>query len=83
MSTYFYGGYLESFHHILNETLDYHPKLSFLIEKYKIYLKNKFDKIKNSILVKTEKKEEKFSVVNDIFNFISNYNKKYKTDNFS
>ena len=37
------NNYLESFHHILNDTLDcYHPKLSFLIDKYKIYLKNTY-----------------------------------------
>ena len=60
------NNYLESFHHILNDTLDcYHPKLSFLIDKYKIYLKNIYEKIKNSLIVKSEKKEEKFSVVDD------------------
>ena len=41
------NNYLEVFHHILNEELDcFHPKISCLISKYKIYLQKLYEKLK-------------------------------------
>ena len=74
------NNYLEAFHHFLNEELDcFHPKISYLISKYKIYLVKVYEKIKNSLINKCANKEEKFSIINDIYTFISNFNSKYKT----
>ena len=74
------NNYLESFHHLLNQTLKvYHPKLSYLIEKYKKFLINTYNKIKESIVNINENKIEKFSIINDIYKFIDQYNEKYKT----
>ena len=74
------NNYLESFHHVLNQTLKvYHPKLSYLIEKYKKFLINTYNKIKESIVNINENKIEKFSIINDIYKFIDQYNEKYKT----
>lgn len=38
-----------------------------------------YEKIKNSLINKCANKEEKFSIINDIYTFISNFNSKYKT----
>ena len=74
------NNYIESFHHILNEQLDcFHPKISYLISKYKLYLKKIYEKIKNSLVIKHNIKEEKFSIINDIYQFIKNFNSKYNT----
>ena len=70
---------MESFHGTFNEILDsYHPKISFMINKYKDYLIKVYEKIKSSIVNKEKVKIEKFSIVEDIISFISNYNNKYK-----
>ena len=67
------NNYLESFHGTFNEILDcFHPKISFMINKYKDYL------IEVSIVNKENIKIEKFSIFEDIRSFISNYNNKYK-----
>ena len=53
------NNYSESFHHVLNQTLKvYHPKLSYLIEKYKKILINTYNKIKESIVNINENKIE-------------------------
>lgn len=57
----------------------YHPKISYLVEKYKTYLIKIYDNIKENFINPKEKKIEKFSVVKDIIRYISNYNKKYGT----
>ena len=55
----------------------YHPKVSFLLEKYNLYLKKVYENIKESMIVPKVLKTEKFSIINDIIKFISNYIKKY------
>ena len=57
----------------------FHPKFSYLMEKYKIYLIKIYNKIKESFVNKIKIKQENFSVINDILEYISNFNKKYKT----
>jgi hypothetical protein len=52
-----------------------------MINKYKEYLIKVYEKIKNSIVNNENVKTEKYSMVKDIINFISNYNNKYK-ENF-
>ena len=75
------NNYLESFHCTLNQSIDaYHPKLSYLVYKYQLFLINIYDKIKESLISKVYNKEVKFSVIKDIYDFIVKYNKKYKTD---
>ena len=49
-----------------------------MINKYKDYLIKVYEKIKSSIVNKENVKIEKFSIVEDIISFISNYNNKYK-----
>ena len=45
------NNYIESFHQVLNKTLGvYHPKMSYLIFKYKDYLINTYNKLKESII---------------------------------
>ena len=79
------NNYIESYHHNLNMNLEvYHPKFSYLNEKYKIYLIKIYNKIKESFVNKINIKTEKFSVVKDILDYIANFNKKHKTKiNFS
>ena len=49
-----------------------------MINKYKLYLLKIYGKIKRSIVNKILIKNQKFSIINDIIKFISNYNNKYK-----
>ena len=62
----------------MNKALDsYHPKISYLIEKYKEYLVSIYNNIKISLVNKIETKIEKFSIINYIINFITMMNKNY------
>ena len=73
------NNYLENFHYIMNQNIEvFHPKISYLIFKYKDYIVNIYKKIKYSLIVNIPLKKEKFSVINDIYKFILNYNRKYK-----
>ena len=63
----------------MNSELDvFHPKLSYLIDKYKIFIIKSFNKVKESIINPIPAKNEKFSVVKDILAFFAKYNKQYK-----
>ena len=74
------NNYLEYFHHILNSNIEvFHPKLSFLIEKYKSLILSLYNKIKDSIINDIGTKKEKFSIINDIYEYLNNYNKKYSS----
>ena len=74
------NNYLESFHNYLNNTLEaFHPKISYLIEKLKFITIKKYDEYKNSIKKPKMPKHKKFSIIEDIYKFITNYNEKYKT----
>jgi len=74
------NNYLEYFHHILNTNIEvFHPKLSYLIEKYKSLIKSLYNKIKESIINNNESKKEKFSIIKDIYEYLINYNNKYKS----
>ena len=56
----------------MNQSLDSaHPKISFLISKYEIFLKNIYNKITTSLVNKANEKEKKFSVIKDILLFLS------------
>ena len=73
------NNYVESFHHPLNSELDvFHPKFSYLIDKYKIFIIKSFNKVKESIINPMPVKIEKFSVVKDILDFFAKYKKQYK-----
>lgn len=70
---------LEYYHHLLNESCEvFHPKLSYLIHKYKQFLVTIYVKIKESLVKNNDTKNEKFSIINDIKKFFYEYNKKYK-----
>ena len=58
----------------MNNTLQcYHPKLSYLLFKYKEFLINVYKKIKSSLVINNiPKNNKKFSVIDDIFEFIKN-----------
>ncbi len=74
------NNYLERFHGLLNQSLEtIHPKISYLIYKYGVYIKNIYRKITNSLINKIKEKEDKFSVKTDILSFMNKYNDKYKT----
>ena len=68
---------MEVFLSTLNNSLDcYHPKISFLITKYKKYLLKIYEKIKSSLVNININSIEKLSTINDILLFIQNFNKK-------
>ena len=70
-----------SFHARLNDKLQcYHPKISYLITKYKEYLVDIYEKIKTSLVNVNNNKYEKFSIIKDIIDFITKYNDKYKSE---
>ena len=70
-----------SFHARLNDKLQcYHPKISYLITKYKEYLVTVYEKIKTSLVNVNNNKYEKFSIIKDIIDFITKYNDKYKSE---
>ena len=58
----------------------FHPKISFLIEKYKSFIINIYIKIKESFINNSSKPKEVFSVINDIYKLLNNYNAKYQTE---
>ena len=73
------NNFIESFHGYMNHKLEsFHPKISYLIDNYKEYLVLIYNKIKSCLVNKSEFKIEKFSIVNDIINYIKNMNDKYK-----
>jgi hypothetical protein len=75
------NNYLERFHKHLFDTLECtHPKDSYLVDRYREYVKLLYNKITNSLINKTDEVEKKFSVIDDIINFITLYDKKYKVD---
>ena len=53
-----------------------HPKISFLIDNLKIFTKNKFDELIESLVTNKYKKYEYFNIYNDIYNFIKNIKEK-------
>jgi hypothetical protein len=55
-----------------------HPKISFLIDNLKIFTKNKFDELIESLVTNKYKKYEYFNIYNDIYNFIKNIKEKNK-----
>lgn len=68
---------------LLNQSLEtIHPKISYLIYKYAVYIKNIYIKITNLLINKIEEKDDKFSVINDILSFMNKYNDKYKKNYF-
>ena len=50
-----------------------------MIEKYKSLIKSLYNKIKESIINNNESKKEKFSIIKDIYEYLINYNNKYKS----
>ena len=69
---------LQNFYHLLNHQLEFfHPKLSYLVEKYKFFIKNVYIKIKESLVKEIPNKNNKLSIIDDIYNYLSSYNKKY------
>ena len=72
---------LERYHGILNQQLEFsHPKLSYLIDKYKINLVNIYNRMTLSLINVNNVKEERLSIINDIYSFFAIYNSKYKTN---
>lgn len=56
-------------------------KISYLISKYKNYLINIYEKVKSNLVCNNcPINNKKFSVVDDIFKFIKNYNNKYHSN---
>ena len=51
-----------------------------MIYKYKGFLKSIYSKIKDSLNKDIQVKKEKFSIIEDILNFISIYNRIYKSN---
>ena len=73
------NNYIENFHCNINKKLEcFHPKISYLVTKYKEYLLSIYNKIKLALVNKINPKKEKFSIVVDILKFIKNLNDKYK-----
>jgi len=75
------NNYIERFHKSLYDALEcIHPKISDLIERYKEYLINLYNKISASFINRIDAEPEKFSIIKDIKNFILKYNNKYKSE---
>ena len=69
---------LEYFHHLLNQNIEvFHPKFSYLVEKFIFFIKNIYIKIKESLVNEIPNTINKFTIIDDIYNYLSNYNKKY------
>ena len=47
------------------------------MEKYKFFIKNVYIKIKESLVKEIPNKNNKFSILNDIYNYLFSNNKKY------
>lgn len=47
------------------------------MEKYKFFIKNVYVKIKESLVKEIPNKNNKFTIIDDIYNYLSFYNKKY------
>ena len=72
------NNYIENFHKQLNEEIEgFHPKISYLVDKLKLFTIKGYQFYIESIVNKKEEKYEKYSVINDILNFITKFNKKY------
>ena len=64
----------ESYHGHLNNTIShFHPKLSFLLNKLKEDIFNKYKKFHQSLYKKIDCNIEKFNVYDDIYNFMKQY----------
>ena len=71
---------LEYFHHLLNQQVEvFHPKMSYLIGKYKLFIINIYNNIKESLIKDSSNENHKFSIIKDIFKYIKNYNEKYSS----
>lgn len=57
-----------------------HPKVSYIVDRYKEYVKLLYTKITNSLINKADEVKKKFSVIDDIINFITLYDKKYNVN---
>ena len=74
------NNYIENFHKQLNDAINgFHPKISYLVEKLKTFTIKSYHIYIESIVNNKEEKYEKYSVINDILNFIIKYNRKYGT----
>ena len=72
---------LQSFHNILNLSLDsFHPRIRFLVHRLKYITIKKYEEYKESIKHPKKPEIKKYSLINDIYSFISNYNRKYKSN---
>ena len=72
------NNYIENFHKQLNEEIEgFHPKISYLVDKLKLFTIKGYQFYIESIINKKEEKYEKYSIINDILNFIAKFNKKY------
>ena len=70
---------VELFHRNLNQIIENsHPKISYLLDKLKLVIINKY----NDYLIFDNKKinidVKKYDIFNDIFNFVKKFSKKYK-----
>ena len=62
----------------MNKSIEvFHPKLSYLVYKYKLFLLGVYEKFKDAFVMNIIPKKEKFSIIKDIYFFIDSYNQKY------
>ena len=62
----------------MNKSIEvFHPKLSYLVYKYKLFLLGVYEKLKDAFVMNIIPKKEKFSIIKDIYFFIDSYNQKY------
>ena len=53
------NNYLESFHCLINKSIEvFHPKLSYLIYKYKLFLLGVYEKLKDGFVINILPKKE-------------------------
>ena len=61
----------EYFQNLLNQQVEvFHPKMSYLIDKYKLFIINIYNNIKESLIKDSSNENHKFSIIKDIFKFL-------------
>lgn len=69
---------MEIFHHLLNQQIEvYHPKLSYLSAKYKFFIIKAYNKFIESLIKEIPNIINKFTIIKDLNEYLSCYNKKY------
>ncbi len=69
----------EVFHKNLNHLIEnYHPKISYFVEKIKLYTINQFKSTLKDLVIEDNKNLNNVNIYNDILNFTKKIYRKYR-----